>query len=72
MAVCKVVKFNTQISQGSAATDFRLGGTFLLLQFLYECKSERIIKIDPHLPHKKFSSNENTELNGSFSMIFIG
>jgi len=43
---CKVVQLNIQIFQGSAAADLRRGGRFYysFLQFLCECKSERIIK----------------------------
>jgi len=53
--VCKVVQLNTQISQGSAATDLRRGGIRLIphlsLQFIAEYNSEtKIIKIGLHLP----------------------
>ena len=46
------IQLNIQVSQGSAATYLKRGGIFfhLLLQFISECKSERIIKIDPRSP----------------------
>jgi len=50
-----VVQLNSQILQGCASTHLRRGGKILLLlllQFILECNSERIIKIGPKLVHK--------------------
>ena len=50
--ITQVAQLNIHIFQGSVATDLLWGGRFYysFLQFICECKSERIIKNDPHLP----------------------